>query len=97
MKYLKDYAVVFSYSFDTDCAVTLCESLEQAIAYLKQSFEEELRIETEENGWEVETFHSEDWTYAEINYGGDQCCYHISNNVAKAEPKDLKEDKVNGN
>jgi hypothetical protein len=97
MKYTKKCAVVFTYSFDPDCAVTICDSLKDAIAYLKQAFEEELRIETEENKWEVESYHNDDWTYAEIRYGEDTCRYHVANNVLQAEPKDIKAGIENGN
>lgn len=63
---MKSYAVVFTYSFDTDSAVYLFDTQEEAIDYMMKSFEEELRIDQEENGWNSEGHVAEDKMYAEI-------------------------------
>lgn len=63
---MKSYAVVFTYSFDTDSAVYLFDTQEEAIDYMMKSFEEELRIDQEENGWNSEGYVAEDKMYAEI-------------------------------
>lgn len=63
---MKSYAVVYTYSFDSDCAVYLFDTFEEARKFLTESFQEELRIDTEENGWSSEGELSEDKTYAKI-------------------------------
>ena len=72
----QQYAVVFTYSFDDDCAVYLFQNLELAKEFLKSNLEEELRIELE-NGdrptWRI----SEDGWTAEINNNGGRIFYHI--------------------
>lgn len=45
----KSYAVIFSYSFDNDVAVYLFDTYEEAFKFMKDNYEEELRIDTEEN------------------------------------------------
>lgn len=62
---MKSYAVVCTYSFD-DCAVYLFDTLEEATAYLKELYEEEVRIDIEENGWEVTSMIEDDCRYAKI-------------------------------
>ena len=57
------YAVVTTYSFDPEILVRLFHSEEAAVAYVKKQVAEELRIETEENGWDAEAEISDDgWT-----------------------------------
>lgn len=61
------YAVVFTYSFDDEVAVYLFATEGEATKFLREQYEEELRIDVEENGWETEGEHSEDWWYARIS------------------------------
>lgn len=61
-----DYAVIFTYSFDDDVAVYLFEDEESAKNFLKSSYLEELRIDTEENGWDSIGALSDDGLYATI-------------------------------
>lgn len=49
----KPYAVVFTYSFDDDGAVYTFKTFEEASAFMRSSFDEEIRIDMEENGWET--------------------------------------------
>ena len=63
---MKSYAVVFTYSFDTDSAVYLFDTEDAAIDYMLESYEEELRIDKEENGWDSEGYVTEDDMYARI-------------------------------
>ena len=77
---MKDYAVVFTYSFDTDVAVYLLEARE----FLFKSYKEELRIDTEENGWSSEGYIQEDGMYAKItnhfqDEDDDVTEFHIAN------------------
>ena len=66
---MKSYAVIFTYSFDNDVAVYLFDTEEEAKQFLKGSFEEEVRIDTAENGGDCESYISEDGDYASItNY-----------------------------
>ena len=62
--------VVVHYSFDSEVPVTFCDSFEAAQEYLKKDYEEEVRIQIEENGHvmneDVWASHSDDWTYASI-------------------------------
>ena len=44
------YALVTHYSFDSETPVWLFDTVEEAAEELKRQFEEEVRIETEENG-----------------------------------------------
>lgn len=62
----KSYAVVFTYSFDSDTAVYLFDTEKDALIFLRESFMEELRIDREENGWDTESYIDEDAGYAEI-------------------------------
>ncbi len=45
----KPYAVVFSYSFDPDTAVELFHTWDEALKFLVDSYNVELRIDREEN------------------------------------------------
>lgn len=58
--------VITTYSFDTEVVVKLCDSDKEAEKYLKEISKEEFRIDKEENGWETEFSHSDDWTSAKI-------------------------------
>lgn len=60
-------AVVFSYSFDAETSVYLFDTEEAAKHFLRESFEEEIRIDREENGWEVDAEISEDGMSAYID------------------------------
>ena len=68
---MEKFPLVTHYSFDTDVPVMLFDSEEKACAKLKQLFEEELRIQIEENGHvegeDLEAKKSDDWTYASIS------------------------------
>lgn len=71
------YGVVFSYSFDDDVSIYLKGTLDEAKRFLKESYEEELRIDVEENGWNSEGFIDENGMYAEIKSyfdDGDNFC-----------------------
>ena len=58
----KSYAVVFTYSFDDDSATYLFETEEDAEKFLKDSYESELSVGIDENGW---------WnTYGDLMDGG---------------------------
>lgn len=61
-----NYAVIFNYSFDGEVPVYLFADYESAKKMLKESYEEELRIDTEENGWDSIGYMSEDGDYASI-------------------------------
>ena len=63
---MKSCAVVFTYSFDTDSAVYLFDTQEEAIDYMMKSLEEELRIDKEENGQDSDSYVTEDKMYAKI-------------------------------
>lgn len=66
---MKNYAVIFTYNFDSDVAVYLFETEDEAKKFLKDSYAEELRIDIKENGWDSEGFISKDGWYAKItNY-----------------------------
>lgn len=60
------YAVIFTYSFDAEVSVYLFKTEDEAKEFLRKSFEEEVRIDTEENGWECENEISTDGWYAKI-------------------------------
>ena len=82
---MKNYAVIFTYSFDSEIAVYLFETFEEAKEFLKTNFELEKKIDIEENGWEdISDFEiSEDGGYAKIiNHFPDRddiTEYHIGN------------------
>lgn len=63
---MKSYAVIFTYSFDPDAAVYLFDTFEEAAEFLAKSFEEELRIDLEENKWNSVGSISEEHDYAKI-------------------------------
>lgn len=63
---MKSFAVVFTYSFDSDSSVYLFDTLEEAKTFMCKSYEEELRIDTEENDWISEGHIDEDGMYAKI-------------------------------
>ena len=64
-----NYAVIFTYSFDDEVVVYLFATIEEAKAFLKGAYEEEVRIDTEENEWNCESYIAEDGWYAKItNY-----------------------------
>lgn len=90
MQELKEYAVVFTYNFDNASEIFLFGSdYDGAQNFLKESFEKELRTETEENGWgdDVESWHNSDWTWAKIShYDGldhDDCEYRLCTSVRR--------------
>ena len=86
--YAPEYAVIFTYSFDTDASVFLFDKEEDALTFLRESYDEECRIEREENGWEIESEISTDGRYARIVYRPDEisedvCEYHLVSIVYK--------------
>lgn len=62
----KNYAVIFTYSFDSEVSVYLFATEQEAKKFLKDSLDEEVRIDREENGWDCEFTLSEDGWYAKI-------------------------------
>lgn len=70
------YALVMHYSFDHETSIWLFNSPEKASTELKKQFEEEVRIETEENGHvigeDMEINTSEDWKWASITIYWDE-------------------------
>ena len=78
------YAVVFTYSFDQDCAVYLFQTEAEAKRFLRDNYDEELRIEREENGLSPSGSISDDGWYAVITTdnddGSDPCViyFHIA-------------------
>ncbi len=68
-----NYAVIYTYSFDDDVAVYLFETEEKAVAFLKASYEEALRIDVEENGWVSSGEISDDGWYARIETSSLRC------------------------
>ena len=86
MERIPGYAVVFTYNFDNDSEITLFADYNKAKQYLKDAFDEELRIETEENEWEdVETTFDPSGHYAEIRHyvsdGVDICEYRLCTDI----------------
>ena len=66
---MKSYAVVFTYSFDSDVAVYLFDTEEEAKAYLLGCLHEEMRIQTEENCWDSEyTLTNDGWEATIISH-----------------------------
>lgn len=63
---MNNYAVIFTYSFDDEVAVYLFDTEEEAKKFLKDNFEEEIRIDTEENGWDCNWSIEDDGRYAVI-------------------------------
>ena len=70
----KNCAVIFVYSEDPEVAVYLFENYEKAAEFLRDSYNEEIRIDREENGWEVNGHIEEDSSYARIGvvFNGDE-------------------------
>lgn len=60
------YVVVTTYSFDPDTQAVGFPDEGQAKAYLKKTFENETRIDREENQWETHASIDNDGTYAKI-------------------------------
>lgn len=60
------FAVIFTYSFDPYIPVFLFEKEEDAVAFLRSSYREELRIDREENGWRSYGELDADGWYAKI-------------------------------
>lgn len=58
--------VVTTYSFDSEVVVKLCDSYEEAVKYLEETAKEEARIDKEEDGWDTEFFHTDEWDLANI-------------------------------
>ena len=61
-----NYAVIFTYSFDDEVAVYLFATEDEAKKFLRESYLEELRIDTEESGWDSIGEISDDGWYAKI-------------------------------
>jgi hypothetical protein len=82
------YAVIFTYNFDEQSDCYLFDDYDTAKKFLKDSFDEELRIETEENEWDdVESMMNDTETYGEIRHyvpdGCDVCEYRLCTNVKR--------------
>ena len=60
------YIVATTYSFDTELVTAVFDTEEEAVAYLRDSYETELNIDTTENGWDATGERSEDGWYAKI-------------------------------
>ena len=60
------YILITHYSFDEDTPVLLFDALEDAQVEMKRQFEEERRIDEEENGWIVETKIDPDGMWASL-------------------------------
>lgn len=61
-----NYAVIFRYTFDEEIAVYLFATIEEAKAFLKGAYEEELKIDIEENEYDTHSYFSEDGLSAAI-------------------------------
>ena len=61
-----NYAVIFRYTFDEEIVVHLFATIEEAKKFLKDCYEEEVRVDTEENGWDTHSYFSEDGLSAAI-------------------------------
>ncbi len=61
-----NYAVIFTYSFSSETPVYLFPSEDSAVKFLRERFEEEVRIDAEESEWDCEHYISEDGWYARI-------------------------------
>lgn len=71
---MKSYAVIFTYSFDSEVVVYLFDTVEEAREFLASSYREEMRIDIEENGWDSVGSIDESGDYASITttfYSGD--------------------------
>lgn len=64
------FVLITRYFFDSDMSVWLFATEEEAKAELKRQFEEELRVQTEENkhvaGKDLETEYTDEWDFASI-------------------------------
>ena len=60
------YAVIFTYSFDSDVAVYLFNDEESAKKMLRDNYEQELQIDMRENEWDTDAEISDDGCYAKI-------------------------------
>lgn len=60
------YVVVFNYDFDPDCRAYPFEDEDSAKRFLRESFTEEVRVDVEENGYDIESYIQEDGWYARI-------------------------------
>ena len=65
------YAVIFTYSSNVNPAVYLFDTEAEAKLFLLESYREELRIYTEENGWNSVGEISDDGWYAKIQVDSD--------------------------
>lgn len=63
---MNSFAVIFTYSFDDEVVVYLFDNESDAKKFLFDSYREEMRVDTEENGWNAEGWISEDGRYARI-------------------------------
>ena len=61
------YAVIVTYSFDWHTPVWLFKTMEEAKSFLKQSAQNEFRIDTEEDGWKASIEFDNDEEYAKIS------------------------------
>lgn len=61
-----EYAVIITRSFDPEVPVHLFETENQAKDFLKEAYYEERRVDTEENGWTVDSSISPEGNYARI-------------------------------
>lgn len=48
------YAVVITFSFDSQVSVLLFDEYDKALTFMRNDVLDEYRIDTEENGWNVE-------------------------------------------
>ena len=55
--------VTVTYSFDAEVIAIVFDDYEKACKYIKDDFENEKRIDTEENGWKID----EEMTYCKEN------------------------------
>ena len=80
--------VTVTYSFDAEVVAIVFDDYEKACAYIKEDFEEEKRIDIEENGWELD----EELTYCKegmavlatiYNNGTDTVTWTVANVIDK--------------
>lgn len=62
----KQYALVVSYSFDPSMPVYLFDDMASAVNALREDFENEKRIDMEENGWDTTATIEKDGAYAKL-------------------------------
>lgn len=71
------YAVIFLYSFDDDVAIYPMKTEEDAKDFLLEAYNEEMRIDIEENGWDSVGELNEERTRATIRtYFDDGDCHY---------------------